>query len=335
MHRIGVLLGAGVLLIVFSGTAPAAYRQASRCAEVQPAVSFAELQNVRSFSGRLIARPVQPEDWLGRGVPAAEVPQRVQAARTAVANFAVRDYVPQTDEYVFNLPAGRTENDVAAELLASGNFEYVEPDWIVWPADCPNDPKLPMQWHHGATKMDSCAGWSIHTGDPVVGVGICDTGIRKTHEDLLLHRREGYNAVDRIWESAGGKINPVNPHGTLTTGCAAANGDNGKGGVGVGWNLSHRMLRVSNNPEGTAAMSDLTHAARTAIEAGDKVASVSYSGVDSSWSIKTTATYIKSIGGLLIWSAGNDGRKLTINDRDADNLIVVGATNSKDEKADF
>jgi hypothetical protein len=82
-------------------------------------------------------------------------------------------------------------------------------------------------------------------------------------------------------------------------------------------------------------MSDLTHAARTAVEAGDKVASVSYSGVDSSSSIKTTATYIKSIGGLLIWSAGNDGRKLTINDRDADNLIVVGATNSKDEKPDF
>ena len=37
-----------------------------------------------------------------------------------------------------------------------------------------------------------------------------------------------------------------------TTGCAAANGNNGVGVAGVGWDLSHRMLRVSNSSGGGA-----------------------------------------------------------------------------------
>ena len=101
------------------------------------------------------------------------------------------------------------------------------------------------------------------------------------------------------------------------------------GVVGVGWDLSHRMIRVSNDSGGGAWQSDLLHGAETSIEAGDRVANVSYSGCDSSSNL-TTATYIKSIGGLLVWSAGNDGRWLSMNDRDADDMIVVGATDSGD-----
>jgi PKD repeat protein len=182
--------------------------------------------------------------------------------------------------------------------------------------------------------MQSADGWDIHTGNPTVSVGICDTGVRTTHEDLQLHRLQGYNAVDQKWESQGGNIDPVHPHGTQTTGCAAANGDNGVGVAGVGWNLSHRMLRVSNSPGGGAYLSTLQHAARTAVENGDRVASVSYSGVDTSSNL-TTATYVKTRGGLLVWAAGNDGRNLTYGNRDNDDIIVVGATDQSDNKAYF
>ena len=171
--------------------------------------------------------------------------------------------------------------------------------------------------------MQSSDGWSIHTGNSTVSVGICDTGIRTSHEDFQLHRLEGYNAVDQKWEGQGGDISAVHPHGTMTTGCAAANGNNGVGIAGVGWDLSHRMLRVSNSSGGSAYMSTLQHAARTAVESGDRIASVSYSGVDTPSSL-TTASYIKSIGGLLVWAAGNDGRNLTYGNRDNDDIIVVG-----------
>ncbi|MBC8327474.1 MAG: S8 family serine peptidase [Planctomycetes bacterium] len=248
--------------------------------------------------------------------------------------FAVREYVPETDEYLFHVPAGSHENLVAANLLASGDFQYVEPDWLLFPVGVPNDPRFGDQWHHAANRMNSAAGWDLHTGNPSVTVAICDTGVLTTHEDLLLHRMEGYNAVDRVWESAGGNIGPVHSHGTNCTGSAAANGNNGKGVSGVGWNLSHRMMRVSNSSGGGAYQSDLTHAARTAVDAGDRVASVSYTGGDSA-SPLTTATYLKSQGGLLVWAAGNDGRYLTYGNRDADDMIVVGASDSGDNLAYF
>jgi PKD repeat protein len=295
---------------------------------------FQEIPGLREFSGWMIARPVQPSLLQAQGMSLEEGEAWNAIGHGMMTSFLVRDFVQATDEYIFAVPLGTTENDLARQLMGSRAFQYVEPDWILYPIGVPNDPLFSSQWQHQANRMQSADGWDIHTGNPSVGVAFCDTGVRTTHEDLQLNRLEGYNAVDRVWESSGGNIGPVHPHGTMTTGCGAANGNNGVGVSGVGWNLSHRMMRVSNSSGGGASMSDLQHAARTAIEAGDKVASVSYSGVDSSSNL-TTATYIKSIGGLLVWAAGNDGRNLTFGNRDADDIIVTGATDSNDNIASF
>ena len=297
------------------------------------ATQYEEIPGHREFTGNLIVRPIQPEAWAAQDLDTAAIEGRRSAALEMVGRYELREHVRQTDEFIVRVPAGLHENDVVATLEESGLFQYAEPDWRVFPIDCPNDPRLGSQWHHDANRLDSCNGWSLHTGDPSVSVGICDTGVRTTHEDLQAHRLEGYNAVDREWEDQGGEVNDINGHGTMTTGCAAANGNNGKGVVGMGWNLSHRMLRVSNDPSGDASLSDLQHAARTAVENGDRVASVSYSGVDAASNF-TTATYIKSIDGLLVWAAGNDGRYLS-GDRDDDDLIVAGATDQSDSKASF
>lgn len=316
---ITAMSGAGAVLLIASVVMAAADRQPmpSNGGDL-----YVEIPGVREFSGQMIVRPIQTDAEL-----------HAQAVAD-LADYSVLNYVWQTDEYIIAVPNGVTENDVSAHLMGTGNFQYAEPNWLVWPVACPNDPRLGNQWHHNANRMNSCAGWDLYTGDPSTSVGICDTGIRKTHEDLLLHRLEGYNAVDRKWESQGGRIDPVHPHGTWTTGCAAANGNNGKGVVGVGWNLSHRMLRVSNDSSGGSSLDVLQHAARTAVENGDKVASVSYSGVDSSSNL-TTATYIKSIGGLLVWAAGNEGRRLSLSNRDSDDIIVAGGTDQNDNKAGF
>lgn len=298
-------------------------------------VPFVEEPGLTEFSGQLIARPVQASAWDEQGLGVADANERIDAARRAMSDYVVHEYVWQTDEYVFFVPDGSTENEVSSLLMATGDFEYVEPNWLVYPVECPDDPRLTNQWHHNANRMNSCAGWDMVTGDPSIVVGICDTGIQTSHPEFQLNRQFGYNAVNRVWETAGNNsmIQAVHPHGTMTTGCAAANGDNGQGGSGVGWNLGHRMMRVSNSSGGGSSMNVLTHAARTSIEAGDKVANVSYSGVSNS-SVRTTGTYIKSIGGLLTWSAGNDGANRSGN-RDGDDVIVVGATTSSDNKASF
>jgi subtilisin family serine protease len=291
---------------------------------------FVEVPGQMEFSGRMIARPVQIADWQKQGRTAEAAAAQHRAAADFARTLDVIEFVRETDEYVFTLPRGEDENQVARRLMATGLFQYVEPDWILYPVGCPNDQFFAQQWHHGATKLQSCQAWDYQTGFPGVGVGICDTGLEITHPDLRINRRDGYNATSQLFESQGGVITPVASHGTQTTGCAAANGRNTTGVVGIGWNLGHRMLRVSENASGSSSSVVLNRAARKAIESGDKVASVSYSGVKTASNL-ISATYVKSIGGLLVWAAGNVPVNLTGNRVD-DDIVCVGGTDILDQK---
>jgi len=293
----------------------------SLAATAAPPPLYVEVPGEMEFNGSMCARPLQ-----------AFNPALNALAVQEINRFQIKTYVPQTDEYIFYVPRGRTENEVARELLATGAFQYVEPNWTVYPVDCPNDANFASQWHHDSAHMDSCEGWEISTGSPDIIVSICDTGIETGHSDFQLHRYEAYNAVDQQWESSGGSILPVHPHGTQTTGCVAANGNNGIGVSGVGWNIGHRMIRTSNVSSGNSSIEILTHAMRTAAEQGDKVASLSYSGVQSS-SVETAGAYMRSLGSLGIWAAGNSSANMGGN-RD-DSVIVVGATDSGDNLAWF
>jgi subtilisin family serine protease len=324
----------GLLILACVGAAVSAQNQPANNPAHQPP-AFVQVAGSMEFSGRLIVKPLQFETLAARGLKQPQIEAAIRQAEATLAAYQEHWYEPLVDHHVIIIPEGETENSLAAKLMATGLFEFAEPDWALYPiVTCTSDTKLNSQWHHNDDRMASCAAWDISTGNTSVTVGICDTGVQTNHPDLLLNRKEGYNAVNKVWESSGGQVGAVHPHGTMTTGCAAANGDNGLGVSGTAWNLSHRMLRVSNSSSGTANLSTLTHAALTSIQAGDKVANVSYSGVNSS-SVRSTATQIKNLGGLLTWSAGNDGATLNWGDRDADDVIVVGATTRTDTKSSF
>lgn len=301
-------------------------------AQGPPSGSFTAVRGQRAFSGFVTARPIQADEARARGYSDQRLQElRVEAAR-AMTGLGIRRSFPEVDEYLLPVPPGQTESQVATRLMATGAFSYVEPDWLVYPVSCSNDSLIANQWHHRADRLGTCSAWGHTTGSPAVVVAICDTGIRTTHQDLLLHRQEGYHVPTQRWESAGGPITDINGHGTLCTGSAAANGNNSIGVSGIGWNLGHRMLRVTDSSDGSASISNLTLAARVAADAGDKVVSVSYSGVNNS-SVFSTGTYVRSKGSLLIWAAGNSNVSLSGNRED--NVIVVGATDSNDARASF
>ncbi|MEM9380295.1 MAG: S8 family serine peptidase [Planctomycetota bacterium] len=295
-------------------------------------VEFVEQPGLMEFTGVLCARPLQLDQAEEFGLTVAELQQRVTRARQALEAYEFRNYVAATDEYFVFVPEGQTESSAATRLLSTGGFDYVEPDWLVYPIACPDDTQFNQQWHHQANRMQSCDAWDIETGDPSIVVAICDTGIFAGHSDLQLHRYEAYHVPSGRWENQGGPVNDIQGHGTLCVGTAAANGDNGNGVSGVGWNLGHRMMRVTDSSNGNASLSALTAGARTAVEAGDRVASVSYSGVTSG-SVNTTGTYVRSLGSLLVWAAGNSSQTLSGN-RD-DDVIIVAATTSGDNLAGF
>ncbi len=303
---------------------------------------FVEKPGLLEFSGTLIVRPVQGLD-----------PDRAAAARALLADSVVR-YYPEVDEYVigvdpamppnqradvrslpgtaFNGPnRGTGENAVSQRLMASGLFQYAVPNWICYPLDTtPNDPLFPNQWHHAA--MHSPAGWDVSTGSSSITVAVTDTGIDLTHPDLAPKRVPGFDAYNRVAEADGGSVADLHGHGTHVSGCATAMGNNGVGVSGVNWNAKIMMIRVAIDSSGGAYYEDLMFGARWAIEHGAKTVSASYSGIDYD-PIQTTGEYIKSIGGLYFYAAGNDSRDLSW--FDFPDVVIVGASEYSDQRAYF
>jgi subtilisin family serine protease len=281
---------------------------------------FIERAGVLEFSGQLILKP--------KAQPGVDVDDMI-----AQLGGAVVERIAATGEIVISVPAaperGESENAVSAALMASGGFDYAEPNWICYPVGTPNDPQFGNQWHH--SRMGTSLAWDRTTGGPTITVAVVDTGIDTSHPDLAPIRIAGYNAATRQREVDGGAVNDINGHGTHVAGCAAAIGNNGVGVVGMGWNFRLMMVRATNASGGGASMTDLLDGARWAADNGAKTVSCSYSGVSTA-AIETTGAVMRANGSLLLWAGGNDGTQIN---NDHPSVIVVGASDQGDNRAGF
>lgn len=282
---------------------------------------FVERPGQAEFSGQLIVKPK-------RGLDA----ETDAAARARVAGAL--KYYADVDEYVVLAAAGgdaangqvrgAAENAAAAELMATGWYEYVTPNWILHTAGVPDDPWFSQQWHH--VMMGAVLGWDMTTGDARQIIAVTDTGIDVNHPDLAPHRVPGFNAFTDLPETSGGNVVDDNGHGTHVAGCVAAIGNNGQGVAGVNWNARIMMVKVTFGG-GSAYADDILQGARWAVDHGAKIVSTSFTGVE--WAaVETTGQYIRSRGGLFFHAAGNDGRNLSW--FDWPNVIVVGASSRTD-----
>ena len=296
---------------------------------------FRHIAGERELTRELIVKTVSPGALEASGVPRAKAIQRVRAARNDVARFVQRRtlQLSDSDAHVIEVPPGQTESQIARTLRSTGNFAWVQPNYRVYVVGCPNDALLTSQWHHDPQRMASCQGWEINAGDPGITVAVCDSGVDVQHPDLDENRVEGYNSTSQLFQSAGGEITPTGPHGTWVAGCVAAEGDNAFGVSGVAQRIAYRPVRVTENGNSTT-LNVLIDGVLTAANAGDEIINVSFSGVDAPI-VADTASTLRSMGSLLIWSAGNDSRVLSGADRDDDELIVVGATDLADRPAEF
>jgi len=278
-------------------------------------LAFSEVAGNQEFSSELIVR--------ARRQCAIRAMSRLTPAMVKKSQFV--------DEAVVRVPDGVSEGEFAAALMATGDYEYAEPNWVLFPlATTPNDPQFSSSWQH--TRMQSTLAWDITQGSPDVIVAVCDSGVDIDHPDLAAALVPGYNAVNNLAQVDGGLVDDVNGHGTFVAGCAAAIGNNGTGVVGVGWNMRIMPVRVSNNSSGTANPFDLLEGARWAASNGAKAVNVSFTGATSSGT-NAAARDVKNMGGLLLWASGNDGTQSS-NGYFPD-LTIVGSTTSSDSRSGF
>ena len=290
---------------------------------------FVERPGELEFSGQMIVRPLQTATLSELGTSYKDH-ERIQERAAARVRPHTLEYIVETDEYIVRLPSGLDENAYAAQLMATGDYEYAEPNWICFPTqNVPNDPSYGQQWHH--PKVRSPKAWDIHTGDPNLVIAIVDGGVMLDHTDLAPALVPGFNAADGVAQVAGGDVTDVDGHGTFVAGLAGAVGNNGIHVTGMAWNASLMPVRYYNSPGG-GFLHHILEGARWAAENGARCVNVSQTGVEFN-SVQSTGAYLKSLGSLLIWAAGNDDRDL--NWFDWDDVIIVGSTNEQDAKAGF
>ena len=309
-------------------------------------IQFVERPGVMEFTGQMIVRPNQvlygatnprPDASPERPWRPGDVDQNALAAEfvdQARARIApqVIEHFGEVDEYIVLVPEGMDENTYAQQLMATGDYQYVTPNWLCFKTDTvPNDPDFGSSWQHGV--VESAKAWDLYTGDASIIVAVVDSGADLDHPDLAARWVTGFNAQQDLTQTAGGVIQDENGHGTFVAGCAAATGNNGFQVVGMGWNFSVMPIRVTAAGTGGSAFSaDLDQGARWAADNGASVINVSFSGVDGA-NVQTTGAYAKARDALYFRSAGNDSRNLSGFDH-AD-VIVVGASTISDNRASF
>lgn len=287
---------------------------------------FVSRPGVQELSGRMVVRPFSESDWQARGLSLAQAQAKVREAVSRASVNVIRR-ATETGEIIIRVPAGQTEDRVFFNLNATGLYQYVVPDYRVFPLARPNDTFYNSQWHHVSVKSEK--GWDLHTGRNHVTVAICDTGVDLTHPDLAPNLVPGYNAPQRRSQAAGGDVMDLQGHGTHVAGDAAAIGNNARGVAGMGWNFKIMPIKIVEGANGGAFISDMLDGAMWATNNGAKVSNVSFGGVMSP-SVQVTGEEMKKRGALLVFAGGNSQENITTDHKD---VIIVSATNRANQYA--
>jgi len=261
--------------------------------------------------------------------------------------------------------------EVIKELYETGEIEYAEPDYVIEINLTPNDPQFGQLWglHNtgqgGGTvgaDIDASDAWDINTGNSDFVVGVIDTGVDYNHEDLAANRwtNPGEVAGNGIDDDGNGYVDDVygidaynndsdpfddHGHGTHCAGTIGAVGNNGKGVVGVNWNVKIMALKfLSSGGSGytSDAIECLNYAVmmRNTYGVDIRLTSNSWGGGGYSQALGDAIEASKNAGMLFMAAAGNsssdnDSSPHYPSSYDNENVIAVASTDRNDNLSSF
>jgi subtilisin family serine protease len=252
-------------------------------------------------------------------------------------------------------------------LIATGLFEYVEPDFHVQVLQTPTDTSftngdlwgLQNTGQNGGVAgvdINTVSAWSISTGSFSVTVAVIDTGVRYTHQDLAgnMWINPGEIAANGIDDDGNGYVDDVHGinaitatgdpmddhnHGTHVAGTIAATAFDSGRHVGVAYDARIMALKFLDNT-GNGSISGAISCIDYAITKGATIMNNSWGGYGYSQALKDAVDAANAAGILFVAAAGNSG---TDNDAsplypasyDAENVISVAAIDRTGELAYF
>jgi subtilisin family serine protease len=234
---------------------------------------------------------------------------------------------------------------------------FAELDYIVHATDTiPNDPQWGSLW--GMQKIGMPAVWDAQRGSANVVVGVVDSGIDFSHEDLApnVWTNPGEIQGNGIDDDLNGWVDDVHGvncitdtgggmddfgHGTHVAGTIGAVGNNAIGVAGVNWSVRLMALKFLGS-SGAGTVANAVKCLDYATSMGADLTNHSWNGGSFSQAMYDAIARARAAGDLMVASAGNSS---VDNDRfpasgypssyDLDNIIAVAATDQNDNLAFF
>jgi subtilisin family serine protease len=338
----------------------------SQSGKLQKADAMISIDGKKALRGSILVKLKHPEHQRANGLAQAMERSNLKVGRKF-------ELVPGLQRLELNPgTTSRTqdENSLLAaikELQQTGMFEYVEPDWIVHTLQVPTDSAYTggTLWGlHNTGQSGGTAGidinarlaWDITTGSPSVVVGVVDTGIRYTHQDLAANMwtnpreipgngidDDGNGFIDDIHgiNAITGSGDPFddNNHGTHCAGTIAASAFGGGPHVGVAYDVKLMALKFLD-ADGSGATSDAITCIEYALSMGVDVLSNSWGGGGFSQAVLDAIQAANAQGVLFVAAAGNESSNNDLIDNypsnyEVDNIIAVAAIDRTGALAGF
>ena len=336
-------------------------------------IRIEELLRISEDTGELRPIHVQREvvaDHLLVGLRDEATPDSLKAV-LAPFGATVKERIHNSETHVVRVPRF-TEVKVLPQVLAAlkaaqGVTVYAEYDNILRPQQVePNDPSYlnGTLWgmnntgqNNGVNDIDGDLpeAWQIRNRASNVVVGVIDSGIRVTHEDLVgnLWRNPGEIAGDGVDNDNNGYVDDIhgidaitntgnliddNGHGTHVAGTVGAVGNNGVGVSGVAWSIQLMGARFLGQNGG--ATSDAIEAIAYCREMGADLTNNSWGGGAFSTALRNEIADDDAAGLIFVAAAGNESRNIDINfsypaGYDLPNIVSVAAHDRQGRLANF
>jgi subtilisin family serine protease len=243
---------------------------------------------------------------------------------------------------VVSVPEGEGVPAFVARYQRSGLVEFAEPDYFGFVSAIPNDPNYANGRLWGLNKIDAPAAWDVLTSASNIVVAVLDTGVRYTHEDLKSNIWVNPNDGGHGWNALTGTNNPSddsgNGHGTMVAGVLGAVGNNGKGVVGVAWQVQIMACKCFNS-QGKGTVSDCVTCIDYARTNGARIINASW-GFTNSLALSNAVYSLRDAGIIVVAACGNDATNTDVSPTypasyPLDNVVSVAATASDDTLASF
>ncbi|MEQ1721819.1 MAG: S8 family serine peptidase [Pseudobdellovibrio sp.] len=283
----------------------------------------------------------------------------------------VKSSIPSQNIVVVKRASFESTISAVKSLAMNPLVDIAEPNYIYRANRLPDDPMLGQLWGILNVGQKDSAGkvgvagvdvgteqaWDIATGSDKMLVAVIDTGVDFEHPDLIpnlwtneveaagqagvdddnngvIDDVHGFNAI-----TGKGNADDDQGHGSHCAGTIGAKGNDGKGIVGVNWDVKIMAVKFLDR-NGSGTLENALKAIDYATKMGAKVMSNSWGGGGFSQTLLDSIKRSNEAGAIFIAAAGNDSNNNDTNPSypatyDVANIISVAAIDNQGAKASF